>query len=625
MTWLGELEGLVTGPGETTGVVILTGPQTLKQAYVDYQAPCCPIGDAVVEGLRGYFDIVAFYSPTREARSVKFFKGLREFQRLRDGGAEDEPPVQVGGVSSYLESIVGDYDIAWQEGRNAGRKDAETPGAELYRDDPRRIVKDLDQFVFGQDQLRALVVFDDWTACWREVLCDNQGGFFAVNEEQLQRFRRWTATDALPRRRHLFAIVSERSPMRVERGDGDQVELRLREAFSPEYCREVVVTSPTALDIARSVLASKYRGELQVEDGDVEVIGEMVLELVRGKSLRQFLTQLRDISQRTGEALRTDTVARALSLVVPKRPLEQWKWPDLLAALSGGVVGQEAALEIIARRLVTAARSKGRRKGPLAKFILVGPAATGKTETAKVLSDVLFGEGPVTFPANQARGEEGLWLAYGPPNGYVGWTEEKGQNGGGQLTRPFLANPERRRVLLIDEIDKAEGQLQESLYQLLDEGRAQDRSAGRWADFSNAIVICTSNRAQDEIRALMQRNPPLQEAQREARDILQRAGDPAPFLSRFTGIIPFCYPAKAALQIVTRNRINMLATMEGRSVTSVDPAYVESVLERNRGLPAGIRGIIETVTQDLEDQFQEAPPGVPLAVDGRGQVVESPG
>jgi ATP-dependent Clp protease ATP-binding subunit ClpC len=149
------------------------------------------------------------------------------------------------------------------------------------------------------------------------------------------------------------------------------------------------------------------------------------------------------------------------------------------------VVGHPTVVERVARAVRrNFAGFSGQR--PLASFIFLGPTGVGKTELARSLADVVFGGGSALVRLDMSEFSEGHAVAklVGAPPGYVGYGE------GGQLTEAVRRTP--ACVVLLDEIEKAHRDAQQVVLQLLDEGHLTD-SRGRRVDFTNAIVVLTSN------------------------------------------------------------------------------------------------------------------------------------
>jgi ATP-dependent Clp protease ATP-binding subunit ClpC len=156
------------------------------------------------------------------------------------------------------------------------------------------------------------------------------------------------------------------------------------------------------------------------------------------------------------------------------------------------VIGQDEAVSAVARAI---RRSRSPLKDPHrpgGSFIFLGPSGVGKTELAKSLAEFLFGseEALITFDMSEFMERHTVSKLVGAPPGYVGYDE------GGELTKAVRRRP--YSVVLFDEIEKAHPDVFNVLLQILDEGRLTD-GQGRHVDFSNTVVIMTSNIGAREI------------------------------------------------------------------------------------------------------------------------------
>jgi ATP-dependent Clp protease ATP-binding subunit ClpC len=154
--------------------------------------------------------------------------------------------------------------------------------------------------------------------------------------------------------------------------------------------------------------------------------------------------------------------------------------------LKSRLVGQDAAVERVARRLRLSHAGLADRRGPLAVFLLLGPTGVGKTEMARLLAEGLFGDADemVRFDMSEYMEEHAVAKLLGSPPGYVGHEEE------GLLIQGLRRRP--HAVVLLDEVEKAHPRLFDVFLQVFDEGRVTG-AAGRVADARNAIFVMTSN------------------------------------------------------------------------------------------------------------------------------------
>ncbi|HVI44293.1 MAG TPA: ATP-dependent Clp protease ATP-binding subunit [Chitinophaga sp.] len=193
------------------------------------------------------------------------------------------------------------------------------------------------------------------------------------------------------------------------------------------------------------------------------------------------------------------------------------------------VVGQDHALKAVADAILESRSGLSRPGQPIGSFFFLGPTGTGKTELAKSLADFLFQDerSMIRFDMSEFKEEHAAALLYGAPPGYVGYEE------GGLLVNKIRQQP--YAVVLFDEIEKAHPSVFDIFLQIMDEGKLHDR-LGKTGDFSNALVLFTSNIGSDTIAKSFQQGviPPSQ----QLMELMARHFRPE-FLGRLTEIVPF--------------------------------------------------------------------------------------
>jgi len=159
------------------------------------------------------------------------------------------------------------------------------------------------------------------------------------------------------------------------------------------------------------------------------------------------------------------------------------------------VVGQDHAMEAIGKRIQTSRAKLDNPNKPVGVFMLSGPSGVGKTETAHVLSELLYSGDDSMIVINMSEFQEAHTVSTlkGAPAGYVGYGQ------GGVLTEAVRRRP--YSVVLLDEVEKAHPDVHEMFFQVFDKGYMDD-SEGRYIDFKNTLILLTTNVGTDLITSM---------------------------------------------------------------------------------------------------------------------------
>jgi ATP-dependent Clp protease ATP-binding subunit ClpC len=196
------------------------------------------------------------------------------------------------------------------------------------------------------------------------------------------------------------------------------------------------------------------------------------------------------------------------------------------------VIGQDEAVEAVAEAVRRGRAGLGDPSRPIGSFLFLGPTGVGKTELARTLAEIMFGDEEMMIRLDMSEFQERHTVSrlVGAPPGYVGYEEA------GQLTEAVRRKP--YSVVLLDEIEKAHPDVFNMLLQILDDGRLTD-AQGRTVDFKNTVVIMTSNLGSDRIQAHARRDGQSWERlKEELMDLLKMHFRPE-FLNRIDEVIVF--------------------------------------------------------------------------------------
>jgi type VI secretion system protein VasG len=263
---------------------------------------------------------------------------------------------------------------------------------------------------------------------------------------------------------------------------------------------------------------------------------------------------------------------------------------SLQSLLDERILGQSHASAVVAQRVRTARANLDDPNKPKGVFLFVGTSGVGKTETALALADLLYGGERKLITINMSEYQEAHSVSglKGSPPGYVGYGE------GGVLTEAVRRNP--YSVVLLDEVEKAHGDVLELFFQVFDKGVLDD-SEGRQVDFRNTIIILTSNAASSQVmQACLNKQPSELPTPEQLAGLIRpqlvKHFKPA-FLGRLA-VVPFYPIGDDVLANIIRlklERIKRRIADNHQARFQYDDALVEAVLARCTEVDSGARNV----------------------------------
>ncbi len=408
-----------------------------------------------------------------------------------------------------------------------------------------------------------------------------RGEIQVIGATTLDEYRKYIEKDGALERRFQKIMVeppTEEETVQILRQLKDRYEAHHHVAYTDEAIESCVRLSgryimdrqfpDKALDVLDESGARVYMANLQLPSELLEL--EKRIEQVREQKNQVVRTQrfeeaasLRDLEKRLQDQLEAAKARWEEELKTKRFKVDADDIAEVVASMTGipvqkigegdvqrlariaehlkeRIVGQDEAIERVARAIRRARAGLKNPRKPIASFIFLGPTGVGKTELARAIADYLFEgqEALIRIDMSEYMEKFSISRLIGAPPGYVGYDE------GGQLTEAVRRKP--YSVVLFDEIEKAHPDVFNLLLQVLDDGVLTDR-LGRRVDFRNTIIIMTSNVGAKELKEFgtgvgfvtKARQEKQQDAMRDVLDRALRRVFRPEFLNRIDDIIVF--------------------------------------------------------------------------------------
>ncbi len=276
------------------------------------------------------------------------------------------------------------------------------------------------------------------------------------------------------------------------------------------------------------------------------------------------------------------------------------------------IIGQDEAIETIARAVRRARAGLKDPQRPIGSLMFLGPTGVGKTELTKALAKFMFGSEDAAIQLDMSEFMERHTASrlVGAPPGYIGYDDA------GQLTEALRRRP--YSIVVFDEIEKAHGEVHNMLLQIMEEGHLSD-ARGRKVDFSNAIIVMTSNVGADMIKKQgafgfqlkqdkeVEERLGYEDMRKKLTDTLKRVFRPE-FVNRLDGVVVFRSLNEADIQNIVSlelNKVSHRLVEHGLTLTAT-PVALTQLGDLGYDAEMGARPLKRIIQQHVEDPLSDA-------------------
>jgi ATP-dependent Clp protease ATP-binding subunit ClpC len=330
------------------------------------------------------------------------------------------------------------------------------------------------------------------------------------------------------------ALTRRFEPVYVDEPD-DQSCLKILSSVAQKLAEHHGVTIPEEVIKESMSLSKRYIQDRYLPDKAIDLLDEATSGAkISGQASLTVEALKKVLAQRTGIPVESLTQEEQLKLI------------NLDKSLQLQIIGQDQAIKAIVNVIKRSRTGLTNPNRPLGSFLFLGPTGTGKTETAKILAQTVYGSEKAMIRLDMSEFMESHTAdkLIGAPPGYIGYEE------GGQLTNPVRRRP--YSLILLDELEKAHPKVFDIFLQVLEDGRLTD-SQGHTVNFKNTIIIMTSNidiyQFLDKKKALLDRT--------EINQQLSMVFRPE-FVNRIDEIVVFQRLTLAALGKIASLQINAI-------------------------------------------------------------------
>lgn len=415
------------------------------------------------------------------------------------------------------------------------------------------------------------------------------------------------------------ALVKERDDASRDRLDKVRAEIANLEEKS-RALRTHWQSEKTAIDKIRSLKSKiddyKTQMERMEREGDLNKVAEIRYGLLPQtekelEAQNKSLVELQKTKKMLKEEVEDEDIAEIISRwtgipVTRMLESEREKLLNMEDRLSRRVVGQSEAISSVSNAIRRSRSGLSDQNRPVGSFIFLGSTGVGKTELARALAEFLFDDenAMVRIDMSEYMERHSVSRLIGSPPGYVGYEE------GGQLTEQVRRKP--YSVILLDEIEKAHPEVFNILLQVLDDGRLTDNK-GRTVNFTNAIIIMTSNLGAQFIRQMAEQKERkdteslYEDIKNQVMQTLKEAMRPE-FLNRIDDIIVFHPLSHDHIKDIVKiqfDRVRDMLADRGIEVALSDTA-AEFIVEKGYDPAFGARPLKRFLQKEIVDSLAKS-------------------
>lgn len=352
-------------------------------------------------------------------------------------------------------------------------------------------------------------------------------------------------------------------------------------------------------EIDQRLIDAENRKAQATRDEDYEKAAYFRDQIAKYKEMQKATISEEDIPLITEKEIEAIVEQKTNIPVGDLKEKEQSQLVNLASDLKAHVIGQDEAVDKIAKAIRRNRVGLGAPNRPIGSFLFVGPTGVGKTELSKQLAIELFGsaDSMIRFDMSEYMEKHAVAKLVGAPPGYVGYEEA------GQLTEKVRRNP--YSLILLDEVEKAHPDVMHMFLQVLDDGRLTD-GQGRTVSFKDTIIIMTSNAGTGKVEASVGFGATMEGRTQSVLGQLSNFFTPE-FMNRFDGIIEFQPLSKEnLLEIVSLmlDDVNKRLSHNGISLHVTDKVK-EKLVDLGYDPKMGARPLRRTIQDQIEDAITD--------------------